>query len=198
LRGLPGGGRSPAKPVSDSWRSPATEKLPWYQPIYQGTSRIPGLSTNSHPAQPSDRSRESQSAGRKFPRHRIREQQGTAGNFCVNDVFRLRYDDPSTISGVSDLLCAPRGRRAVPAGLCETKRVSSVRLKTCGHARPQEGATVIVFRRYDGILARTASASRTDLSVNWRLCHGLPRVETTDPRRGGRQDYYRGQGAHAP
>jgi hypothetical protein len=50
----------------------------------------------------------------------------------------------------------------------ENKEVFVVRLKTRVTRRPATGVDVIVFRRYDGTLARTASASGTDLSVLWR------------------------------
>ena len=81
LRGLPGGGRSPSKPVSTHpGVGSGRGNFPWYQLIYQGTRRVRAVCSISASPQLSDRSHESQPTTREFPKRRIREYQGMVGN----------------------------------------------------------------------------------------------------------------------
>ena len=76
------------------------------------------------------------------------------------------------------LLRATRGRGTVPAGPRKQGGFGSFRVNIWSRARRRERGGVV--RRYDGNLARTASASRTDPSGHWRLLWGYrePKPQT--------------------
>ena len=104
----------------------------------------------------------------------------------------------NAIFGVHWTLRATRGRGAVPAGPRKQGGFRGFRLRTCSHARPDDGSAVV----FSG---GTTGTSLGPLQPPGRIrpviggCYGLSRTEAADPGlRSGRQRYYRGQGALAP
>jgi hypothetical protein len=98
-RGLEGGGRSPCKPVSRFLGGSPARKISLPSANLSGNSPYSGPSANFYPAQPSNRSRESPSAGKNSlgigsgNNWERREFMGVGHN------FKLRYGRQSATCG---------------------------------------------------------------------------------------------------
>ena len=166
-----------ADAVRANW-SPRPE-IPWYQAKYQGIRRISAVGRIM-------RSCNQRNCRRNLHRrHKIpyvAEQGKTANSreFLLSATVQqagtvkigLSNADPPPTSRNQDR-SGPSGRGAGLASLdCNHGGFFRFALKSCGLDCSEMGRGAILFRRNDRTLAGTASASRTELTVTWRLFHG--------------------------